>query len=131
MDQKNVREIKNYNSEHSGVLISQNNFFLKFRFSKKATNIDEIFHVRFEVAFSENLNSNDFNDIRGHTVHLLAQFLCLFQSEFEILFVIFLFNQKAFFKVKICKSIQVSLLINKLINKLFYDLPNSEISRII
>lgn len=33
-------------------------------FSKKATKIDEIFNVRFEVAFSENLNSNDFNDIR-------------------------------------------------------------------
>ena len=64
MDQKNVREIKNYNSEHSGVLISQNNFSLKFRFSKEATKIDEIFYVRFEVAFSENLNFNDFNDIR-------------------------------------------------------------------
>ena len=96
MDQKNVREIKNYNSEHSGVLISQNNFF-KFRFSKKATKIDEICHVRFEVAFSEYLNFNDFNDIRGLTEHLLAQFLCLFQSEFEILFEIFFFKPESFF----------------------------------
>ena len=51
------------------------------------------------MAFSENLNSNDFNDIRGLTEHLLAQFLCLFQSEFEILFAIFTLNQKDFFKV--------------------------------